>query len=465
MNSIRIVLLASNILLVSCANFDLTRDYDSDTLITAASDELTLEPDQTWQATTPLNSGAVSANTEWYKDFNDVILNDYITAALRNNRNLRAEATRLAAVIESVNSTKSQRRPTVDGVLTQNYALPNGGSGDFTYNTSVNLSWELDVWSSLSDQNKSAALSAEASAANYRAAQLSLVANIASRWYDINADQLLLNISEKRLENQKNSLSIIEEQFKSGQGAAMDIFLNRSEVAEQGATIVSARNALEQSIRSFKRLLGVYPDIQLDFNAVLPELDASVPAGLPSDLLKRRPDVLASLKQWQVSILDAGIADKARYPSFALTASYGASSDELLQINASDLVFNLVNNLTLPLFRGGRLKSQLQQAELEAEANYHNYIDVLLTSFEEVESALGAENYLKEQLAFSEQALSFAQSAYELAFEQYQSGLIRYSNLLDFERTWFNAQSNVVALKNARLQNRINLHLALGGHF
>lgn len=456
-----ISLTSTLVLLTSCAFLD--RDYDNGTMVEAATAEIGLTATQQWQSTVITPAAPITA--PWFTTFNDPKLNAYIEQALSHNRNLQSQAASLAAVIEAVGITASARKPSVDASLRQTYNKANDQEGVFSYNPSLNLSWELDLWKSLSDQKKSTLLSAEATQANFEAARLSLAGNIAKSWYAINADQLTLHISEKRLRNQESALAIVEEQYKSGRGAAMDIFLSRSDVTAQRASIVNARNQLEQSIRSFKRLLGDYPDIDLTFEAMLPELGESVPAGLPSDLLQRRPDIAASMKQWQASAVDIGIADKARFPSFRLTASYGATSEELLQMSASDFVFNLVNNLTIPIFQGGRLKSQLKQAELEAEANYQAYVDTLLTSFEEVESALGAEGYLKEQLSLLEQAETFAQSAYELAFEQYQAGLIRYSNLLDFEQRWFNTQTDIISVKNSRLLNRINLHLALGGDF
>lgn len=461
MKTVHILLLSVVTLSTACTS--LNRDYASDTVIESAIADIGLNTDQQWQSN--FVKPEIPSTDSWFIAFNDTNLNHYIEKALKNNRNLQSEAKSLAALIETTNISSAQRKPTIDGRVRQSYTKVDGREGDFSYDTNLNLSWELDIWSRLSDQKKSAALSVQASAATYALARLSLAANIAKSWYAINADQLKLEINKKRLVNQESALAIIEEQYKSGRGAAMDIFLSRSDVTAQRATIVSARNQLEQSIRSFKRLLGDYPDIDLDFEAMLPELVDAVPAGLPSDLLKRRPDITASMKRWQASVLDVGIADKARFPSFALTASYGATSDELLKVSASDFVFNMVNNLTVPLFQGGRLKSQLKQAEFEAEAAYYDYVDTLLISFEEVESALGAEIYFKEQLDLLEQAESFAQSAYELAFEQYQSGLIRYSNLLDFEQRWFGTQSDIITVKNSLLANRVNLHLALGGDF
>lgn len=456
-----LICLASLVIITACTHFN--NDYSSETLLDTATNDIALDVGQQWQ--TPIDMIGEISTTPWVSSFGDSSLSEYVKQAINHNWDLKIQASTLARVIESVNVSRSQRLPSVDANLQQSYSKADGQDSVITYSPSLNLSWEVDLWQRLSDQKKSSLLSAEAQQATYEAARLSLAANIAKRWFAINADQLLIQINNKRLSNQESALAIVEEQYKSGRGAAMDIFLSRSDVSSQRATILNARNELEQSIRSFKRLLGEYPDIGLDFIADLPELTENIPVGVPSDLLLRRPDIIASMNQWQASMLEVGIADKARFPSFSLTASYGASSDELLSISASDFVFNLVNNVTMPLFNAGRLSSQLKQAELTAQAHYQAYVDTLLTSFEEVESALGAESALKKQLVLLEESENFARSAYELAFEQYQAGLIRYSNLLDFEQRWFNAQADIITVKNSRLQNRVNLYLALGGDF
>lgn len=452
-----------------CTTID--RDHSQKAIVASATNAITLTPEQSWQSS-PSNPHTDNAPQHipvvdhWLKTLNDERLTNYVNSALNNNRDLQADAAALAAAFESANISASQRRPTVNANAQQNYTQATSSSDyDTSYTHSLSLSWEADIWSKLSVEHQSSVLSAESQQSLYNASELSLVANIARRWFAINADRLKLTIDEKRLANQKNTLSIIEEQYQSGRSGARDVLLSRSDVATQQAAIFSAKDQLEQSIRTFKRLLGEYPNLDLQFDAELPSIDQPLPAGLPSELLLRRPDVVASMKQWQASSLDVESAEKARFPSFALTASYGESSDSLLRINASDLIFSLVNNITVPLFQGGRLQSRVAQAQHLADANFQRYVSTLLTSFEEVESTLGAEKYLQQRLSALKQAALSAEEGYELAFEQYQSGLIEYTDLLDFERRWFSAQSDIVSLQNALLQNRVNIHLALGAPY
>lgn len=465
---ITLPLIASTIILSSCATINYNASEEQ--LTTTAVNDIQLESTQTWQAKTAYADTSKDVDTQqidyWTSALNDPRLEYYINLALDQNRDLRVEAANLAAAFERTRITASLLKPTVNGNLANQYTTFNDSrSTTRNYDYSIDISWEVDIWSRLSDQYKASVLSAESLQATYKAARLSLTANVARQWFLINADHLRIAIGEMQLLSQKNTLTILEERFKSGGGGAMDIFLGRSAVASQQSFILDIKNQREQSIRTFKRLLGHYPNIDLLFESFLPELTSSVPAGLPSELLLRRPDIISSMKAWQSSILDISVADKARYPSFSLTSSYGTSSDELLKINANDLALNLIGNLTTPIFQGGRLNADLKEAKHLADALYQNYISTLLVSFEEVESALAAEGYLKGQLAATNEAANSAGSGYQLAFEQYQAGLISFTNLLEFERQWFSSQLDTITLQNAVLQNRINLSVALGGDF
>ncbi len=463
----RSITLISLVIILSGCQTSLTKE-DSGSLPTTIDSAVAIAPH--WQhKENPQSSQSFDAQT-WLLQFNDERLNEFVATAISNNPDLRTSAANLAASIESAKATGAPLWPQFDARLartrTQSEILTSGQTAyNSVYNASININWELDIWGKLSAQKKAAVLDAESQQANYTAARLALAANIARAWYGINTLQLRLELAEKRLQSQTDTLEVIEEKYKSGTRTALEVYLNRTDLASQKASIIDLRDQLQQSIRNFKQLLGKYPDQQLAFEAQLPELNTPVPAGLPSELLTRRPDVLASMKQWQSSKLSAKAADRARFPSFSLTASYGASSEKLRLLDQETLLWNLVNNLTLPLFRGGQLKAQARQAEFLSDASFNQYLSTLLTSFNEVETALSSENYLSKQTQAIEEAAYYSESGYQLAFEQYQSGLIEYTTLLESQRRWFDAQSNLINLKNTLLQNRIALYLALGGDF
>lgn len=410
-------------------------------------------------------------NNHWLNNLNDSRLDHYIDIALRNNFSLQANASQLAAQLKNVRISAARQWPAFDANLrkTRNETNPNGQDSPIVSNSNysgdLTISWEIDLWQRLSAQKKASAKIAQASAADYQAARLSLVAGVARAWFNLNNIKLQVDIAEKRLASIKESLEVVEEQYKNGSQSALNVYLNRTDFANQQSNIIELKNALQSGIRDFRVLLGEYPDLNVDFQANLPTITKSVPAGLPAELVIRRPDVLADLYEWQSSAYDADAAQRARYPSFSLTATYGASSESLSSLDEKTLLWNVINNLSLPLFRGGQLKAQADASKYLQDASFKRYLATLLRSFNEVETALSTETSLKTRLHYITQAASLAESGYELALEQYRAGISSYQDLLESRRRWFDAQIQLVNLKNDTLQNRISLNLALGGDF
>ena len=470
----RSVILSLLTLLAGCQNIPTLSESDAEEKINAS---FTIAPE--WQSGIT-NTGKKNTDTSietnnnsgWLLTLNDDRLEQFVQTALNNNPDLRASAANLQASIQNARVTGANLLPQLD--LDFNRSRTQTENTDDTsttpiyttaYTRSLNVSWEIDIWGKLNASKKAAVLDAETERANYAAAKLALVANVARAWFNLNALKLRLETAELRLDSQQNTLSVIEDNYKSGLDSALEVYLNRTDLAIQESAIIDLQDSLAQATRAFKQLLGEYPSSNIDFESKLPLLDANIPAGLPSDLLKRRPDVLASLRQWQASELNTKAASKARLPSFSLTASYGGSSEELRFLDQRQLLWNLVNNLSLPIFQGGRLDAQAKQAKFLQDASFENYVSVLLNSFTEVENSLNTEQALQKSFNATKNAAFYSESGYQLALDQYQSGLINYTTLLESQRRWFDAQSNLIDLKNDLLQNRIALYLALGGDF
>lgn len=412
----------------------------------------------------------IFANTGWLNDLNDTELNAYVKIAFTNNPNLKASAATLQAAISAAKATNANVWPTLTARISPSRRQLNSGSTtQKIYSTSVGqsleASWEADIWGRLSAERKAAAFDTDIQRANYKAAELSLVANVARAWYNLNANKLSLDISRKQLKSQQTTLDIVESAYKSGLNSALDVYLNRTDIANRESQIFNEEEVYEQAVRTFKKLLGSYPTDDIKISANLPILSTTVPAGLPAEMIGRRPDVIASLRAYQSTEQNTLIARKAKLPAFSLTASYGGSSESLRLIDSKNLLWNLAGNLVAPIFRGGELTAREDQARFLQDAQLQSYIATLLDSFAEVENALSAEQQLRKRIRAFEDAGRYSESAYELALEQYRAGLTNYNSLLEAQRRWFNAQSNLISLRNALLQNRISLHLALGGDF
>jgi len=456
-------------------------------------DEVQVKVPETWQpaksetseAKQTSSSDAVNDSIEpkpviggWLNSLNDEALNAFVDKALVNNPDLLASAGRLKNAIEQLTITGSSLWPQLrlDGNLSNRESSAASASGGATQGDStteirsmgatLNVQWELDIWRKLTQRRKAAALDAKAQSELYKAAELSLVANVSRAWYNVATNKLQLDLAGKRLDSFQNTSQLIEENYERGLRSALDVYLSRTDVQAQISAQADSKFNYIRSLRALKTLLGEYPDDALELSINLPELNTSVPTGLPAELLTRRPDVRASQLQYQAQIANAKAAHRDRFPSLTLTGSIGESRDTFNSVFDSDSsIRNLVGSLTQPIFAAGRLKAQERRAYNDAEIAYASLVRTTLSAFEEVENALTRETVLFEQHRAIKEAVKLAQGGLDLALDRYQSGIENYTTVLQSQRSLFDSLRNELNLRNALLQNRIDIHLALGGDF
>ncbi len=416
----------------------------------------------------------------WLNSLNDDALDIHVQKALINNPDLLASAAELKNAIERVTITGSNLWPQLrfDANFSNresSAASSSGGAvqadGDNTTEIrsiggALNIQWELDVWRKLSQRRKASALDAQAQVELYKAAELSLVANVSRAWYNLATNKLQLDLAQKRLDSFRNTAKLIEENYERGLRSALDVYLSRTDVQLQISALADSKFNYIEAIRALKTLLGEYPDDSLALNVNLPELDGDVPTGLPAELLIRRPDVRASQLQYEAQKANARAAHRDRFPSITFSGTIGESRDTFNSIFDSDnSVRNIISSLSQPIFAAGALKAQARQAYNGAEIAYASLVRTTLTAFEEVENSLTREIVLFEQHSAIKEAVKLAQGGLNLALDRYQSGIENYTTVLQSQRRLFDSLSNELNLRNALLQNRIGIHLALGGDF
>ncbi len=415
----------------------------------------------------------------WIDAFGDAELNRHVQKALSNNPDLWNSASQLRNAIEQVTITGSNLWPSlrIDSTASDVTSTdePNSISGVGitseqqevrSIGSTLNISWEVDVWRKLSERKKAAALSAQAQGEIYKAAELSLVANVSRAWFNVIANKLQLDLAQRRLDSFERTAKLIEENYERGLVSALDVYLSRTDVQVQRASLADSKFGYLSSLRSFKTLLGEYPDTSLAFNAKLPELTDTVGTGLPAELLTRRPDVKASQFLYESSIASAKAARRDRFPALSFTGSIGESRQTFNSVFDSDnMIERFILNIATPVFAAGALRSLEDQAYNNAEAAYASLVKSSLTAFEEVENTLSRETLLKQQYAATKEAVKLAEGGLNLALDRYQSGIENYNTVLQSQRSLFNSMSNEINIRNALLQNRIGIHLALGGSF
>ncbi len=405
----------------------------------------------------------------WVERQGDTRLQTLTRHALKHNFSLARQAAELEAARQQVIIAGAPLYPALNLGLDgsrQRTVFEDTSSHSSNIAAGFDFSWELDLWGKLGDAKRDALLSFKSRQMGYEQARQQLAADVSRAWYDLLEASQLIQLFEERLSNLDSNLTIIESGYRQGITQALDVYLARNEVEQERAKLAQQRQQLREAVNRLQYLLGDYPSGKLQVDSTLPEFNEPVAPGLPSELLKRRPGLVASWFELMAADARLAVAHKARFPTLLLSGSLGDSDNALNRLlEGGPLAWSLIGGLTQPLFAGGRLVAREKQALAELQQREQQYLDQLYTAFVEVENSLGQQQVLFQRYQHFLKAQENAVAAQNLAFDQYQRGLVSYTSVLESQRRAFDAQTTVVQLRNQMLQNRVSLHLALGGDF
>lgn len=416
-------------------------------------------------------------------DFGDPVLAELLAEAIAANPDLRAAAARVAvaeaeATIAGADlyphlgfgASGSRQRDVFVGFPVEDPSLPSPLSTTVTrLGVSLDLSWELDLWGRLRAGKQAAEGELAAARAAYDGARLSLAAQTAKAWFAVLEASEQLELAEQTLATWRTTEQQIGARYALGVRSPLDLRLTRSQVAASEARTVLRRSALERVARQLEALLGRYPSAEIAASAKAGRLSAwppmpAVPAGIPSDLLARRPDLAAAEQRVFAADRRVAAAKASLLPRVALTGSAGTVSDDLAHLLDGDFgVWSLAANLMQPVFEGGRLRGAVRKAKAAAAAEAADYVSTAIVAFTEVENALAGEGWLSAAEEALERAAVEADAAERLASERYRTGIEAYVTLLESRRTSLQADSALIEARRQRLENRVDLVLALGG--
>ncbi len=413
------------------------------------------------------------ATTYWLHDFNDPTLEAIVAESLEYNPNLVAAAARLKQALAEARISGADRVPNIAaGLIGSRQRISNfgpqqtGGVYYNNYNLELNLSWEIDLWGRLNNKSAAALAEAEASSADYAATRLSLAAQTAKSWFNYIEAAAQEELAQKDVINHEKNLVALETGYNSGIHTGIELRQIRASTAIATANLTSRRRQLDLAARSLEILLGRYPSASLAKTTDLPALPASVPAGLPSELLLRRPDLIAAERRLAAADQTLRAAKKDRLPRLSLTSSAGTASSEFDDLlNNNFRVGAVVGNLMTPIFKGGRIRANIDRRESQKEQSIANYHNTALQAFLEVETALAEENLLRVEAKHLILATNAAEESLQLARQQYSSGSLSFTNMLQSEKNALAMLSRYLVAQRNLLNNRIDLHLALGGSF
>ena len=330
----------------------------------------------------------------------------------------------------------------------------------------LNLSYEVDIWGKLSDADRLSNYNYLAQKSLFEQYKQQLVVNVITTWFSVIEAEKLLSLYRSRVENSKQNLAIIESGYKSGLTAALDVYLTRNDLNNELTRVSEQETVKTKLIRQLERLIGEYPKGELLVNANLPLLTNDIPVGLPSELISRKPGLKASWYKLLSQDASLAYAHKQRFPSIVFLGSIGDSNTDIGELlSSSSLAWSLLGSVSAPIFNAGRLQANEEKFRLELKQSEQLYLDTLYSAFSAVENAITTEKSLKQRYYTMLAAQENAKIASTLSFEQYQSGLVSYTTVLEAQKRSFAAQTTLITIKNQLIANRINLHFSLGGDF
>ncbi len=404
------------------------------------------------------DTGAVDDG--WLSSFNDPQLETLVAEALdTQNPRMRVMSSFVsrAEAMARLGGAALQPTVTLGGDLSETFG--NDAVSGTSAGAGIGVSWEADVWGRVQAGANAAEEQYRAAVADFEFARQALAANVARSWYLATELQIQEDLAEELVGILSELVRLVEAKQRVGQVSMEDVYLVR-------ADLDSAQNALRQAVggqrqarRSLEILLGRYPSAEINSAPRLVPVPPPIPTGLPSDLLERRPDLLAAERQVAAAFFMTEQARLAKLPSFTINAGVGGNN------SMDDLIGSIGAGVFMPLFDGGALDAMLDAATADQEAAIANYGLAVLDALQEVEAALTNEALLAARESFLASSASNNRSAYELSNKRYRIGEIELLNLLQMQSRWIGSRISHISVQNQQLAQRINLHLALGGSF
>lgn len=415
-------------------------------------------------------SGESIANLDWWDLFGDEQLDLLIRTALDENKDLGIALSRIEEARLTVTAVRANQFPFLDvtgffGRGRQSRELVPGARSDDQFLLAGDLNYQVDLWGEFRRATEAARAELLATESAYRNVTILLVSEVARTYMLLRDLDDRLAISQRTLQTRLESLEIIQARFDKGTVSQLDVHQAQIEVAVAEVSIASFQRQVVQTQNALRVLLGRNPGPVTRGDDLHSQLfPPDIPTGLPAELLQRRPDVVQAEAQLEAATARVGVAEALRYPSISLTGRYGAESTDLSDLNSSDAeTWNIGANVLGPIFNSGQLKAQAEATREQAEQALLFYEATLQDSFREVEDALVAVRTFKAEHDAQSRRARAATNAARLSRARYDGGVVDYLEVLDTERTLFNAELEESVSLQQYFSAIVQLYAALGG--
>ena len=404
-------------------------------------------------------------NITWLKSFNDPLLLALIKEGQKNNIDLQLTSAKMNRAWLLAAKSATALKPTV------NLSIGQSQSGNFSSNDSkssssvgLNGSWEIDLWGRLQagiDASQASALSAQA---DHRYAIHSLSANLAKSYFKVIESKRQVIISQQNSNLLQQILIITQAKYDHGLSSAQDLAVNKANLASAKDQLISLQGSQRNALRALELLLGRYPSASSEIPDQLPPLPAPPPAGIPSNMLERRPDMVSAERQIAAAFHIVKQTRAAQLPKFSLTSNINGASSSLEDVlNPANMAWQLAANLLVPLLDAGQGKIEIDLANIDQQQAVANYRQKALNAFADVEKNLDLGLVLAQRERHLYEALTQSQQAQKIATLRYAEGEIGLLDTLNLQQQAISAQSKLTSLQRMALEQRVNLYLALGG--
>lgn len=426
-----------------------------------------------WKAPAGAAAGLLPAH--WWELFHDPVLDDLEARALKGSPQLaaamaRLEQARATARVAAADlyptltfdpsanrSRQSENRPLQPGVPVLAYA-----ANDFK--TPLDVSYELDLWGRVRRSSESARAQAQASAADLATVRLSLQADIAQNYFNLRELDAEIAVQERNLQLRRERAGLVQARLRRGTASELDSEQEQADVASLTAELSALRRARAGLEDAIAVLLGEAPSAVAIPASAAQARPPEVPAGLPADLLQRRPDVANAERTLAARNAEIGIAQAGYFPRIGLTATLGLESAALSDlVKSGSRIWAFGAGATAPLFDAGRVRGTVERAKAAYAENLAQYQQRVLVAFQEVDTALSDLGHLSSQASAQAESVAHADRAAQLAAIRYKAGVASLLDLLDAQRTALAAQRGAAQVDGLRLVSTVKLIKALGG--
>jgi multidrug efflux system outer membrane protein len=403
------------------------------------------------------------ADTQWWRQFGDPVLDSLISEAVSGNLDLRVATARVDQFLGVLDTTRSQYFPQISanytGLAQRQTGLPNE-----SHQATLNASWELDLWGRIRRANEAAQAQIIGSEAGRRGVLVTIVANVASGYLTLKGLDRQLEVTHATEKAYAESLRLFRLRFQYGTVSQLEVSQAQSQYEAARQSIPAYESLIRQQENLISLLLGRPPG-PIPRGRQLDELiPPGIPAGLPSELLKRRPDIIQAEQTLIAANAQIGVAKAAYFPKISLTGALGVASSDIgkLFVPGAD-IWSAGGQLAAPLLNFGAISGQVKQAEAQQQQTMFQYQQAILTAFREVEDALIKTSKGREQLEAQERQVHSLEEYARLARLQFEAGTSNYLQVLDADRSLFSGRLSRNQTKFDLLTAIVSVYKSMGG--